>query len=55
MIKAICKYYLKFPPIARKAINLSVLGFMNGMGVDYCPTDAENILLECDELINNNL
>lgn len=52
MIKAICNYYLRFPPIARKAINLSLSGLMSYAGIDY-NHDPEHLLLECDQLINN--
>lgn len=55
MIKAICKYYLMFPPIARKAINVSLSGFMTYAGVDYYHSDPSHVLLECDEVINKTL
>lgn len=55
MIKAICKYYLMFPPIARKAINVSLSGFMTYAGVDYYHSDPSAVLLECDEVINKTL
>lgn len=50
MIKAIYKYYLRFPPIARTAINFSIAGFMNGMGVDYYHSHPEHVLLDCDHI-----
>lgn len=55
MIKAICKYYLLFPPIARKAINFSLSGLMTYAGVDYYHSDPSAVLLECDEVINKTL
>lgn len=53
MIKAICKYYLQFPPIARTAINFSLNGFMGYAGVDYYHASSENILIEFDILLNS--
>lgn len=44
------KIYLKFPPIARKVINISISGLINGIGVDYYRVDAESFLLECNKL-----
>lgn len=52
MIKAICKYYLQFPPIARTAINFSLNGLMGYAGVDYYHSAAEDILIECNTLLN---
>lgn len=55
MIRIVCRYYLKFPPIARKAINLSISSMMNGFNVDYYHSDIENVLIECDQVINQKL
>lgn len=55
MVKAIYKYYLKFPPVARRAINLSLSGFMNGMGIDYYVANTEDILFDCDDMFNKTL
>lgn len=52
MIKIISKYYTKFPPIMRNAIDISLTGIMNCIGVDYFQPSAENILLGCDEVTN---
>lgn len=49
MIKLIAKYYLKFPPLARKAVDFSLLGFVNYAGVDFYQPSAENILLGADD------
>lgn len=48
MIKVICKYYLKFPPLARKAVNYSISTIVSGIGVDYFSHNTENLLIECD-------
>lgn len=52
MVKVIHKYYLKFPPFARKVIDFSITGFMNGMMVDYYHGNVEDMILGCDELLN---
>lgn len=54
MIGIAQKYYLRFPPMARKAINFSIAGFMNSIGVDYYHSDTENILIGCT-MINKNI
>lgn len=51
MIKVVYKYYLKFPPIIRKTIDFSILGFMNGLMVEYYHSDVENVLMDFDDLI----
>lgn len=48
MIKAICKYYLLFPPLARNAISMSLRGAMTAVGVEYYYPAPEHILLDCD-------
>lgn len=55
MIKLASKYYLKFPPIARNVINVSISGFMNGIGVDYYVASTENMLFECNDVLNKNI
>lgn len=55
MIKFAYKYYLKFPPIARQAINFSISGFLSGITIDFYSPDAENILLGCDEVLNKKI
>lgn len=55
MIKAAYRYYLLFPPFARNAINISIAGFINGLGVDYYHSNPEQVLLDCNELINKKL
>lgn len=55
MLKVICKYYLKFPPLARTAISFSLGGFMGGIGVDYYHPNPENILLGCNEVLNKKI
>lgn len=54
MIKAIYKYYLRFPPLARTAINFSLSGLINYAGIDY-RHDPEHLLLECDEVLNKKI
>ena len=54
MIKFAYKYYLRFPPFARGAINLSIGGFMGYVGIDYYP-NPENILLGCDDVLNKKI
>ena len=55
MVRTICKYYLRFPPIARTAINFSLTGFINYAGIDYSYPGTETILLECDDMISKKL
>lgn len=55
MVRIAYKYYLKFPPIIRKSIDFSILGFMNGMMVEYYAPEVENILIGCDEFINDKI
>lgn len=55
MIKAITKYYLKFPPILRSTVNLSLNGLMSYAGVDYFNSAPEHILLKCNEIVNKKL
>jgi len=55
MIKFAYKYYLRFPPIARHAIDLSINGFMSYVMVDYYHGSAENILLGCDDVLNKKI
>lgn len=55
MIKAICKYYLRFPPLARNAINISLRGAMSCVGVEYYAPVPEHILLDCDSVLNKKL
>lgn len=49
MIRFVYKTYLKFPPIARTAMDLSLGALMGGIGIDYSPT-PENILLGAEEM-----
>lgn len=53
MIKAIYKYYLKFPPMAHTAIDVSLSCLMGGIGVDYYHCQPRNILGDC--IINKKL
>lgn len=55
MIKFVYKYYLKFPPFARQALDISIVAFMNGINVDYYHSDVENVLLDCDHFINEKI
>lgn len=55
MIKFISKYYLKFPPLARNAINVSIGGLFGCAGVDYYQPTTENILMGADELLRKKL
>lgn len=55
MIKFAYKYYLRFPPIAKRAINFSITGFMNGLMIDYYHGDVENILIGCDDVLNKRI
>lgn len=48
MIKAAYKYYLKFPPVIRQAVDFSISGMFGYAGVDYSPT-SENILLGAND------
>lgn len=52
MIKILCKYYLKFPPIARTAIDFSCKGLMSYSGMDFYQPSPEHILLICDVFLN---
>lgn len=54
MIKSICKYYLKFPPVARNVIDFSFKGFMGYMGVEFFHPSPEHILLDVHEMLNKN-
>lgn len=53
MIKLISKYYLRFPPMARTAVNLSITGLFGYVGVDFHNhLNDSTILLACDEATN---
>lgn len=55
MVKIAYKYYLKFPPFVRESIDLSLSGLMGGINIDYYRPSVENILMGCDEFINDKL
>lgn len=55
MIKMITRFYFKFPPLARNAINVSLNGIFSCAGVEYYNPVPEQILLGCDEMINKTL
>lgn len=50
MIKAIYKYYLKFPPIAHTAIDVSLACIIGGMGADFYHSRSSDILAEVTTL-----
>lgn len=54
MIKVVYKYYLKFPPIARKVVDFSIYSFMSGMMVEHYHSNVEDVLMDCNELIKIN-
>lgn len=51
MVNLVFKYYVKFPPIARKAINFSIASVMSGLNVDYYHSEVEAVLLDCHDII----
>lgn len=55
MVKIAYKYYFKFPPFVRKSIDFSLLSAMNVMMVEYYSPRVENILLGCDDIINEGI
>lgn len=54
MIKFAYKIYLRFPPLARTAVDLSLGALMGSITIDYSP-QSENILIGADEIINKKL
>lgn len=55
MVKIAYKYYLKFPPFIRTSIDFSLMSLMGGMMVEYYSPKIENVLLGCDEFINDKI
>lgn len=55
MIRAICKYYLRFPPLARTAIELSFQGAISCVGIDYYGATPEHLLMDCDILLSKKI
>lgn len=55
MIKFVYKYYMKFPPMARKVVDFSIYSFMSGLMVDHYHSNVEDVLIDCDKFINQNL
>lgn len=54
MIKAIYKYYLRFPPIAHEAIDTSLAIIIGSIGVDHYHSRSSDILAECT-ILNKKL
>lgn len=55
MVRIVYKYYLMFPPIIRKSIDLSLIGLANGIMLDYYVPTVENLLHAGDELITEKI
>lgn len=55
MIRVICKYYLRFPPLARTAIELSFQGAISCVGIDYYRATPEHLLMDCDILLSKKI
>lgn len=56
MIKIISHIYFRFPPIVRRAVNISLSGCFSGIGVDFAHhINDEHLLLGANELLGKKL
>lgn len=53
MIKVVYRYYLKFPPMARKVVDFSIYSFMSGLTVDHYHSNVEDVLMDFEQMLKN--